>query len=116
VSDIESKQDEDIQLQIIDGSENISQFAEHWDDLFARAVNAPPFLSRPWISTYVEDGYRVNRVFVACGFVGRLIAMYYYLTWRLAAIEWLHFSYRRMRMFFCGFREKQRVLRKEISN
>ena len=65
---------------------------------------------------WAEDGYRVNRVLVACGFVGRLIATYYYLTWRVAAIEWLRFSYRRMRLFFYGFREKQRVLRKEISS
>jgi CelD/BcsL family acetyltransferase involved in cellulose biosynthesis len=65
---------------------------------------------------WAEDGYRVNRVLVACGIVGRLIAMYYYLTWRLAAIEWLRFSYRRMRLFFYGFREKQNVLRKEISS
>lgn len=56
MSEINSKQNQDVQLQIIEGSEGISEFDEHWDDLFARAVDAPPFLSRPWISTYVEEG------------------------------------------------------------
>jgi len=56
VSEINSKQNQDVQLQIIEGSEGISEFDEHWDDLFARAVDAPPFLSRPWISTYIEEG------------------------------------------------------------
>ncbi len=55
MSEINSKQNQDVQLQIIEGSEGISEFDEHWDDLFARAVDAPPFLSRPWISTYIEE-------------------------------------------------------------
>ena len=56
MSEINSKQNQDVQLRIIEGSEGISEFDEHWDDLFARAVDAPPFLSRPWISTYIEEG------------------------------------------------------------
>jgi len=43
-------------VQIIEGTAGICEFDEHWDDLFARAVDAPPFLSRPWISTYIEEG------------------------------------------------------------
>jgi len=54
--DIESKQNQDIKLQIIGDLEGISGFWKDWDDLFARAVDAPPFLSRPWISTYIEEG------------------------------------------------------------
>jgi CelD/BcsL family acetyltransferase involved in cellulose biosynthesis len=56
VSEINSKQNQDVHLQIIEGSEGITEIDEHWDDLFARAVDAPPFLSRPWISTYIEEG------------------------------------------------------------
>jgi CelD/BcsL family acetyltransferase involved in cellulose biosynthesis len=56
VSEVESKQDQDIQLQIVEGPECISEFAEHWDNLFARAVDAAPFLSRPWITTFVGKG------------------------------------------------------------
>jgi CelD/BcsL family acetyltransferase involved in cellulose biosynthesis len=51
-----SMQNEPVGLQVVEGAEAVSEFGEHWDDLFARAVDAPPFLSRPWISTYVEEG------------------------------------------------------------
>ncbi len=47
---------QEIRLQIVEEAEVISEFSEHWDDLFARAVDAPPFLSRPWISTFIEEG------------------------------------------------------------
>ena len=56
MSEIKSKQDQKVHLQVVEGSKGISVFDEHWDDLFARAVDAPPFLSRPWISTYIEEG------------------------------------------------------------
>jgi CelD/BcsL family acetyltransferase involved in cellulose biosynthesis len=56
VSEINSKKQQEINLQIIEGSECISKFNEHWDDLFASATYAPPFLSRTWISTYIEEG------------------------------------------------------------
>ncbi len=56
MSEINSKQNQEVRLQIVEGAEGISEFGEHWDDLFARAVDAPPFLSRPWICTYIEGG------------------------------------------------------------
>jgi CelD/BcsL family acetyltransferase involved in cellulose biosynthesis len=56
VSQIISRQDQDVSLQIVEGAEGISEFAEHWDDLFARAVDAPPFLSHIWVSTFVREG------------------------------------------------------------
>lgn len=55
-SEVESRQNQDIELQIVEASEGISEFAEHWDDLFARAVDAAPFLSRPWAATFVGKG------------------------------------------------------------
>jgi CelD/BcsL family acetyltransferase involved in cellulose biosynthesis len=45
-----------IDLQVVQDAEQICEFAEHWDDLFARAVDAPPFLSRPWMYTFVREG------------------------------------------------------------
>ena len=42
-------------LQIVEGAEGISDFADDWDDLFARACDAPPFLSRHWISTFISE-------------------------------------------------------------
>jgi CelD/BcsL family acetyltransferase involved in cellulose biosynthesis len=51
-----SQQDRLIDLQIVEGAEGICQVSKDWDDLFDRAVDASPFLSRPWASTFVEEG------------------------------------------------------------
>jgi len=56
MNEIVSQQDQKVNLQIVEGAEGIYEFAEHWDDLFARAVDAPPFLSRPWVSTFIREG------------------------------------------------------------
>ena len=56
ISEIKSQQDQQVNVQIIEGAESISEFGEHWDDLFDRAVDAPPFLSRPWVSTFIQEG------------------------------------------------------------
>jgi CelD/BcsL family acetyltransferase involved in cellulose biosynthesis len=52
----EERQDQPLCSQIIEGKEGISEFGQHWDDLYARAVDAPAFLSRPWINTYIREG------------------------------------------------------------
>jgi hypothetical protein len=51
-----SQQDLPFDLQIVEGAESISEFREHWEDLFARAVNAPPYLLCAWASTFVQEG------------------------------------------------------------
>jgi len=51
-----SQKDQLIVLDIIEGKEGISRFNEHWDDLFARATDATPFLSRIWATIFVEEG------------------------------------------------------------
>ena len=56
VSEINSQQDQLFNLQIVEGAEGISEFGEHWDDLFARAVSAPPYLSRPWVNVFINEG------------------------------------------------------------
>lgn len=60
MSDVNSQQDQQFKLQIVESTEGISEFAEAWDDLFARAVEAPPFLSRPWISTFLFERKKRN--------------------------------------------------------
>ena len=50
MSTVSTEQNQDIRFQILESADSISEFGEHWDDLFARAVDAPPFLSRPWIA------------------------------------------------------------------
>jgi len=44
-----------ISIRIVRGAECISEFSGDWDDLFDRAVDASPFLSRPWAVTFVEE-------------------------------------------------------------
>lgn len=56
MSEINSKQDQQVHLQIVEGAEGISEFGELWDGLFARAVDATPYLSRTWVSTFVREG------------------------------------------------------------
>ena len=73
---IDSSQDERIGLQILEGAEAVSKYGEQWDDLFARAVDAPPFLSRPWISTYIEEGWiKGTPLFILAWSGTRLVAM-----------------------------------------
>ena len=48
--------DQAIDMRIVEGAESLGTFSESWDDLFSRAVGSTPFLSRPWISTFVEEG------------------------------------------------------------
>lgn len=51
---------------------------------------------------WAEDGCEVNRVVAACGLRGQLIATCYYLTWRLARVQWIRSMYRRIRRTFRG--------------
>lgn len=50
------QQDQPINSQIVKGSKDIFEFSKDWDDLFSRAVYAPPYLSRAWISTFIHEG------------------------------------------------------------
>lgn len=45
-----------IDLQFVEGAEAILGFSEQWDDLFDRATDASPYLSRPWVCTFIEQG------------------------------------------------------------
>jgi len=48
---------------------------------------------------------RVDRITASRGYRGNLIAMSYYLTWRLAEIEQFHSSYRRIKRIFRSLKE-----------
>ena len=50
------EQDQLINVQILESVDSISGFLEDWDDLFTRTTDATPFLSRTWVSTFVEEG------------------------------------------------------------
>jgi len=77
MSEINSKQNQKVHLKVVEGSEGISEFGEQWDDLFARAVDAPPFLSRPWVSTYIEEGrIKGAPLFILAWCGTRLVALF----------------------------------------
>ncbi|HCO96265.1 MAG TPA: hypothetical protein DIU00_20385 [Phycisphaerales bacterium] len=70
MSVINSQQDQQVNLQIVEGADGISEFGEHRDDLFDRVADATPFLSRLWASTFVREArIRGTPVFVLawCG-------------------------------------------------
>ena len=72
-----SSQDEQYDIQFLEGAETVSAFGEHWDDLFARAVDAPPFLSRPWASTFIQEGnIRGTPLFILAWCEGKLVAFF----------------------------------------
>jgi CelD/BcsL family acetyltransferase involved in cellulose biosynthesis len=90
VSEINSQQDQPFTLQIVEGAEGISEFGEHWDDLFARAVDAPPYLSRPWVSTFIREGrIKGTPLFILAWCGTKLVALFplavrKYLTAKMA--------------------------------
>ena len=50
------QQGRSMDLRIVEGAKAIREFADAWDDLFVRAAEAPPYLSRPWAKTFVDEG------------------------------------------------------------
>lgn len=71
------RQDQSIDLQIVEGAEGISEFGDDWDDLFVRATGAPPYLSRSWIRTFVEEGRLPGTpLFVLAWFGTKLVALF----------------------------------------
>lgn len=50
------ERDQSIEVEIVEGTEAVDEFGEYWDDLFARAIGATPFLTRAWMSTFIEEG------------------------------------------------------------
>lgn len=72
-----SQQNQLIVLDIVEGKEGISKFEEHWDDLFARATDATPFLSRIWASTFVEGGrIRGTPLFILAWSDAKLVGLF----------------------------------------
>ena len=55
MSEINSQQDQQVNLQIVEGAKGISEFGKHWDDLFARVLDAPPYLSQTWVRTFIRE-------------------------------------------------------------
>jgi len=81
-------QDQSIDLRIVEGAEGISEFGDDWDDLFVRAKDVPPFLSRIWIKTFVEDGSLSGTPVFVLAFSGaKLVALFPLVVRRILNIK-----------------------------
>jgi CelD/BcsL family acetyltransferase involved in cellulose biosynthesis len=77
LDEIDSIPDKRIVVQIIEGLEGISDLDKDWDDLFARAVNAPPFLSRSWVRTFIRGGkIKGTPFFILAWCQNKLVALF----------------------------------------
>jgi len=70
------QQEPSIDLQIVEGAEYVRELADDWNDLFARAVYAPPYLSLAWARTFIEqDRLPGSPLFVLARSGGKLVAL-----------------------------------------
>jgi CelD/BcsL family acetyltransferase involved in cellulose biosynthesis len=52
-----TKSQTDFRGEFLQGRENITRLSQAWDDLFTRAKDAPPYLSRAWIQTFINHNH-----------------------------------------------------------
>jgi len=71
-----AEQTQQINLQSIEGSKAISELAKSWDNLFSRAVYAPPYLSRAWINVFIEEKrFKGTPLFITAWDGNKLVAL-----------------------------------------
>jgi CelD/BcsL family acetyltransferase involved in cellulose biosynthesis len=51
----EVEQELHLRGQVVQGTSNIAKLGKDWDELFARAQEAPAFLSRAWAQTFISE-------------------------------------------------------------
>lgn len=65
-----------LSVRVIEGAAGLAALDSAWDDLFGRALNAPAFLSRPWLSTFVASSrYRGSILILTVWRAETLVAM-----------------------------------------
>lgn len=70
------RQNEGTYAELLQGPQALSTLGKHWDDLFQRSVDAPPYLSRAWISTFITEGrLRGTPLFIVVWTSGKLVAL-----------------------------------------
>lgn len=80
--------DQQIDLQIVKGAKGISEFDEDWDDLFARVVDATPFLSRSWVSIFINEGQLSGiPLFVLAWSSGKLVGLFSLALYEFMAVK-----------------------------
>lgn len=82
------QENQSIDLRIVEGVQGISQFSDDWDDLFARAKGASPFLSRFWIKTFVEEGKAAGALLLVLAFSdSNLVALFPITVRRILSVK-----------------------------
>jgi len=62
--------------ELLQGDAEYHRLDKDWDDLFARAKDAPAFLSRPWIQTFIDrKRFKGNPCLIAVWFDTKLVAL-----------------------------------------
>jgi CelD/BcsL family acetyltransferase involved in cellulose biosynthesis len=51
-----ARQNRGMQVEVLQCPEALTRLSKDWDDLFERDIDAPPYLSRAWISAFVREG------------------------------------------------------------
>ena len=71
------QQDKRISIQIVEAEKAGPEVGRAWDDLFARATDAPPHLSRPWVTAFARGGMLRGNPLLILGWLGaRLVVLF----------------------------------------
>ncbi len=72
-----SQQNEGIYTQLLQGPEALSALCKDWDDLFERSLDAPPYLSRAWANTFIDEArLRGTPLFIVVWSAEKLVALF----------------------------------------
>jgi len=62
--------------ELLQGEAEFHRLDKDWDDLFTRAKDAPAYLSRPWIQTFIDrKHFKGNPCLIAVWFEKKLVAL-----------------------------------------
>ena len=64
-------------VEILHGTDALVEIAGDWDNLFDRAVDAPPYLSHTWASTFIHEGrLRGKPLFIVVWYRRKLVGLF----------------------------------------
>ena len=74
--------------EVLQCPEALTRLGKDWDDLFERDIDAPPFLSRTWISVFIREGrLRGTPLFIVVYAGRKLVALLGLAVHRLPGIK-----------------------------
>ncbi len=72
-----SQQTDSISVKVIQDAASMSALSEAWDELLENAVDAPPYLSRAWINTFIDQKRLQGRPLFVTAWAGeKLVALF----------------------------------------